>query len=135
MNCGTATATPRVLSNRITNGGGFLARFRHQPRANAPIIDGVSDDEPTTRVVTTTTVTTTTSSPTPTSSDPTPTSQPTPTDTPTPSASVSKYDRLSDLGITEENYSSQSDSFRNQVNEYRREVGNNGDWSGFNPSE
>ncbi|GEM_PF-3773795 len=139
MDCGTATATPRVLSNRVTNNGGFFARFRHQPGAGIPEPDSDSDNRPTAPrvVVTTDTGTPSTPTPVPTPSAPTPTPTAGPTDdTPTPtSGAQSKYDRLSELGVTsEENYREQSESFRNQVNDYRREVGTGGDWSGFNPT-
>lgn len=124
MDCGapddgiarSAVAGERV-NNRSRGLGGLFGNFRHV-RGNT--IDTDDDDPP--RNLRTTQTPTDDDEPTPVASD----------DPPTPSSSVGKWDRLSDLGVTPSNFGNQSESFKDQVNDYRRS-NTDGDWSGFDP--
>ena len=117
MDCGqaaTGVARSAVADDRITNRDSlglrnFLSNFRHIPGRTIP----TDDDGPSLRV---TNVREDGHKP-----------------NPTPTSNVGKWERLSDFGVTHENFGSQSEEFREQVGEYRSTHGVDGDWSGFSP--
>ncbi len=47
---------------------------------------------------------------------------------------VTKWERLSDFGVTPETYGEQSEEFWEEVRTYRREKGKGNDWSNFQPT-
>ena len=119
LDCGPATAgiaRSAVADDRITNdrprGGGLFGLGPHVP---GPRVQN-DDDGPSPRF---------------TSNEDGPDTDPSPT--PTASAEVGKWDRLSELGVTPNNFSSQSSEFQEQFSDYTDENGFGGDWSTFNP--
>jgi len=130
MECGASDdgiARSAVAGERVTNRSrGFLGGLLgpHVRGTNIP----TDDDEPERTVR---------STPTPTeddNGDPTPIASndpPTPTTPTTPNSPVGKWDRLGELGVTEQNFNDQSDSFRQEVGDFLS--GSESDWSNFNP--
>ncbi len=112
MDCGAVQAAPRVAGERVRNNplGSFFGRHK---RGAGPAVS-LGDGPNTTPKSNVTSVAT---------SDP----------TPTPTASVGKWERLGELGVTQSNFDSQPDSFKDSFNSYDNEPG--GDWSGFNPGQ
>lgn len=153
MDCGQAT--PRVAGERVRNTGGGL--FGGHDVGSAPPANS-DNDEPfkVTRDRAPTDDgdgpsdndggpvddggTPTDNGETPTDDGETPTDDgETPTDdgeTPTDGGGpVDKWDRLSELGVDASNLDEQSDSFREQLDEYGADPDLKQDWSGFNPTE
>lgn len=122
MDCGGTTGMARsaVAPDRVENRpglGNFFRNLRHEPRPSIR----TDDDNPERRIV----------EPDGPGNNPQPSPKPTP---PTSTASVNKWERLSDFGVNQDNFWSQSQSFRDSVMDYRSTNGFDGDWSGFNPN-
>jgi hypothetical protein len=123
MNCDdaipVATARPAVAPARFRTG--LFGLPPHIPGKGLPNVQ--DDDTPSDLFLDPTpTVATQIPDPTPPSNDPTP-----------DGGFTSKWDRLSDLGVTPDNMAQQTQSFQDSVNNYFSVHGAGGDWSSFQP--
>lgn len=132
MDCGAGvavgTAQPAVARERF-GGRGLFGLPPHQPSGARSALD--DDDSP----ITGGTPPVQPGGETPSDDPERPNDDPPSDDTPDQgSGSKSKWERLSDFGVTGENYKEQPREFKQAVREFREKNGVKGDWSDFDPS-